>query len=78
MIEGDQVVDIDVRLRGSSPSRRESPRGPSRGGSPQAAGFGFSPALTGRNSHFFGEDFAFDGRRFTPISTVNLPQRDRS
>ena len=65
MPEGDQIVDVDVRLRGSSPSRRESPLVPSRGASPQTAGFRFSPAPTGRNSQIFGEDFAFDGKNFT-------------
>jgi len=69
MPEGDQVIDIDVRLRGSSPSRRESSLAPIRVGSPQAAGFGFSPAPTGRHTHFFGEDFAFDGMRITHVGS---------
>ena len=67
--EGDPVVDeIDVRLRSSSLSRRESPLPPSRGGSLQLApGFGFSPAQTGQN--LFGEDFAFDGKKVAPCQS---------
>jgi hypothetical protein len=81
MPEGDPVVDmIDVRLRSSSLSRRGSPLTLSRGGSLQFAGpgFGFSPAQTGQNTHLFGEDFAFDGKKAAPMSIVHLPQCDRS
>lgn len=75
MPEGDPVVDmIDIRLRSSSLSRRESPLAPSRGGSLQLApGFGFSPAQTGQNSQLFGEDFAFDGKKVASMSIVHLP-----
>lgn len=59
------IEPVDIRLRSSSISRRNSPLGghvPSRRGSTQGSAILLSPALGGRGSQIFGEDFAFDGQ----------------
>lgn len=56
---------VEVRLRGSSQSHRDSSLIPSQAGS-LAGGPGFSPAPIRRGS-YLGEDYAFDGKAFTSI-----------
>ncbi|TFK41172.1 Rec8 like protein-domain-containing protein [Crucibulum laeve] len=57
---GDIHVDrVEVKLQGSSQSRRESSLAPSQIGS-GAGGFVFSPAVLGRGSQALGEDYIFD------------------
>ncbi|KAF8078636.1 Rec8 like protein-domain-containing protein [Lyophyllum atratum] len=53
------VDHVEIRLRGSSRSRRDSSLVPSQMGS-LAGGPGFSPALVPRESQVLGEDYAFD------------------
>lgn len=56
----DVVADkAEVRLRGSSLSRRESSLVPSHAGS---GGIGLSPARLPKNSDVIEDDFAFDGK----------------
>lgn len=69
---------IDVRLRGSSQSQRDSPVVPSRVGSLNG-GSGFSPAPIGlRNSQAIGEDYRFEGADFTKERKNHCPQSLRS
>ena len=73
-IIGDEqaVVPVDIRMRSSSVSRRDSPLAPSLRGSlpPQTITAGLSPTAAGRNVQIFGEDFAFDGNTNAPNEVV--------
>ncbi len=75
-IIGDEqgVVPVDIRMRSSSVSRRDSPLAPSLRGSlpPQIITAGLSPTAAGRNVQIFGEDFAFDGNTNTLNEVVFL------
>ena len=75
-IIGDEqaVVPVDIRMRSSSVSRRDSPLAPSLRGRlpPQNITAGLSPTAAGRNVQIFGEDFAFDGNTNT-LNEVVFP-----
>ncbi|KDR84977.1 hypothetical protein GALMADRAFT_131737 [Galerina marginata CBS 339.88] len=81
------VEHVEVRLRSSSFSRRDSPLAASHRGSMQAVGILFSPAPGGRGSQAFGEDFAFevedlvipeDTQQDTQKSDLNLITLERN
>ncbi|CAA7265812.1 unnamed protein product [Cyclocybe aegerita] len=73
----DHVIEqVDIRLRSNSLSHHASPLVDSQRGSLAGAGVTFSPALTGRNSQIFGEDFAFDvENRVVPEETQQDTQK---
>lgn len=56
------VDHVEIRMRGSSQSRRDSSLVPSQAGS--LAGPSFSPAPAKRGSLILGEDYAFEGMGF--------------
>lgn len=68
---GSDRISVDraeIKLRGSSLSRRESSLVPSQVGS--GIGPGFSPGAFVKNSQIaFGEDYAFDGEAFSLVLT---------